>query len=90
MHILCEISHLRPFPLFVEKLNYLPQLHTYIIIHSFIVSCMQDLNVELPSVVQLLEHETLRNSNSNVKFLIQTGYEHIQRQLMDEDVAMSG
>ena len=51
---------------------------------------MQDLNVELPSVVQLLEHETLRNSNSNVKFLIQTGYEHIQRQLMDEDVAMSG
>lgn len=49
-----------------------------------------DLNAEMPSVDQLLDHDTLRNSNSNVKFLIQTGYEHIQRQLLDEDVAMSG
>jgi len=49
-----------------------------------------DLNSEMPSVEQLLEHESLRNSNSNVKFLIQTGYEHIHRQLVEEDVAMSG
>ena len=44
----------------------------------------------MPSVEQLLEHESLKNSNSNVKFLIQTGYEHIHRQLVEEDVAMSG
>ena len=40
-----------------------------------------DLKKEMPSVEALLGYETLKDANSNVKFLIQTGYEHINRQL---------
>ena len=43
-----------------------------------------DLKAEMPSVESLLNYETLKDSNSNVKFLIQTGYEHIYRQLSNE------
>ena len=45
-----------------------------------------DLNAEMPSCEQLLEHPTLKDANSNAKYLIKTGYEHIQGQL---DVPMS-
>ena len=40
-----------------------------------------DLDQVMPGVDQLLEHERLRDSNAGVKFLIQTGYEHIHSQL---------
>ena len=40
-----------------------------------------DLNVSLPSVEELFGSKDLSDmsSNTNFKFLIQTGYEHIQR-----------
>ena len=41
-----------------------------------------NLSTAMPSVDTLLNYETLKDSNSNVKFLIQTGYEHINRQLL--------
>ena len=40
-----------------------------------------DLKKEMPTVDALLSYESLKDANSNVKFLIQTGYEHIDRQL---------
>ena len=40
-----------------------------------------DLEKEMPSIDALMSYETLKNSNSNVKFLIQTGYEYINRQI---------
>ena len=40
-----------------------------------------DLEKEMPSIDTLMSYETLKNSNSNVKFLIQTGYEYINRQI---------
>ena len=43
-----------------------------------------NLSTEMPKVEDLLGYESLKDCNANVKFLIQTGYEHINRQLLNE------
>jgi len=40
-----------------------------------------DLTTEMPSVEELLSYQSLKDCNANVRFLIQTGYEHINRQI---------
>ena len=46
-----------------------------------------DLEKEMPSIDALMSYETLKNSNSNVKFLIQTGYEYINRQIHNAETS---
>ena len=46
-----------------------------------------DLEKEMPSIDALMSYETLKNSNSNVKFLIQTGYEYINRQIHNPETS---
>ena len=46
-----------------------------------------DLEKEMPSIDALMSYETLQNSNSNVKFLIQTGYEYINRQIHNAETS---
>ena len=43
-----------------------------------------NLSTEMPKVEDLMGYESLKDCNANVKFLIQTGYEHINRQLLNE------
>ena len=44
-----------------------------------------DLTTEMPSAEELLSYKSLKDCNANVRFLIQTGYEHINRQLLQSE-----